>query len=334
MYGLEVLPLTQSQINILSKFHLDNLKRFQSLPTRVATCAVYLLLGVLPLEAELHERQLGLLYNILISDNETMQQLAERQIAINLDNKLSYFSRVQDILDQYRLPPLGELMRNLTTKDKWKLQIKAAIHEYWSHELRNEALERSTLCYMDIVSTKISLTHKVWSSLESTVADVRKGIVKSRMITGTYLLQTNKHKFSKATVCATCKCCGLGDEDITHMLLDCAALYSQRKLFYPKVRSLTIQYLGIDMWREITHSKLNIVRFLLDCTTFPMFKNEKHIMEITKASTELCYRLHLKRIHKLKGEWFLVINDTFTAVYIWQQWIDRYSRYALHYTFC
>ena len=302
LYGLEVLPLTQSQINILSKFHLDNLKRFQSLPTRVATCAVYLLLGVLPLEAELHKRQLGLLYNILISDNETMQQLAERQIAINLDNKLSYFSRVQDILDQYRLPPLGELMRNLTTKDKWKLQIKAAIHEYWSHELRNEALERSTLCYMDIVSTKISLTHKVWSSLESTVADVRKGIVKSRMITGTYLLQTNKHKFSKATVCATCKCCGLGDEDITHMLLDCAALYSQRKLFYPKVRSLTIQYLGIDMWREITHSKLNIVRFLLDCTTFPMFKNEKHIMEITKASTELCYRLHLKRIHKLKGE--------------------------------
>ena len=259
------------------------------------------LLGVLPFEAELHKRQLGLLYNILISDNETMQQLAERQIAINLDNKLSYFSRVQDILDQYRLPPLRELMRNLTTKDKWKLQIKAAIHEYWSSELRNKALERSTLCDMDIVSTKISLTHKVWSPLESTVADVRKGIVKSRMITGTYLLQTNKYKFSKATVCATCKCCRLGDEDITHMLLDCAALYSQRKLFYPKVRSLAIQYLGINMWREITHTKLNIVRLLLDCTTFPMFKNVKHIMEITKASTELCYRLHLKRIHKLKG---------------------------------
>ena len=165
MYGLEVLPLTQSQINILSKFHLDNLKRFQSLPTRVATCVVYLLLGVLPLEAELHKRQLGLLYNILISDNETMQQLAERQIAINLDNKLSYFSRVQDILDQYRLPPLRELMRNLTTKDKWKLQIKAAIHKYWSSELRNEALERSTLCYMDIVSTKVLRTKygRLWN---------------------------------------------------------------------------------------------------------------------------------------------------------------------------
>ena len=72
-------------------------------------------------------------------------------------------------------------MRNLSTKDKWKLQIKAAIHEYWSSELRNEVLEKSTLCYMDIVSTKISLTHKVWSSLESTVADVRKVIVKIKI---------------------------------------------------------------------------------------------------------------------------------------------------------
>ena len=32
------------------------------------------------------------------------------------------------------------------------------------------------------------------------------------------MLQTSKHKFSKATVGATCKYCGLADEDITHMI--------------------------------------------------------------------------------------------------------------------
>ena len=99
---------------------------------------------------------------------------------------------------------------------------------------------------MDIDSTKISLTHNAWSSLESTVADVRKGKVKSRMITGTYMLQASKHKL----VDATCKCCGLADKDITHTLLDCPALFSQRKLFYPKVRSLTITYIGIDVGEE------------------------------------------------------------------------------------
>ena len=121
----------------------------------------------------------------------------------------------------------------MQTKEQWTFQIRTAIYNYWSCELRIEACEKSTLCYMDIDSTKISLTHNAWSSLESTVADVRKGIVKSRMITGTCMLQASKHKFSKATVDATCKCCGLADDDIKHMLLDCPALLSQRKLFYP-----------------------------------------------------------------------------------------------------
>ena len=68
------------------------------------------------------------------------------------------------------------------------------------------------------------------------------------------MLQTKKQKLSKAIVGARCKCCGLADEDITNMLLDCPALFSQRKLFYPKVRSLTISYIVIDVVGRIFHS--------------------------------------------------------------------------------
>ena len=83
LYGLEVLPLNSTQQDILQKFHLNNLRRFQSLPTRTASCAVYLLLGALPIEAELHNRQLSLLYNVLTISNETISQLTERQIIMN-----------------------------------------------------------------------------------------------------------------------------------------------------------------------------------------------------------------------------------------------------------
>ena len=86
------------------------------------------------------------------------------------------------------------------------------------------------------------------------------------------------------------------------MLLDCPALYSQRKLFYPKVRSLVIGYIGIDQWRTISNRKVNMVKLLIDCSIFSVFTCESHVKEITKASSELCYRLYLKRIHKLKGE--------------------------------
>ena len=132
LYGLEVLPLTVSQINVLSKFHLDNLKRFQSLPVRVATCAVYLLLGALPIEAEIHKRQFSLLYNVLTSTNETVIELADRQIAVNLDNNLSYFSRIQEILQLYQLPSIDTLRDSLTTKDRWRYQFKTAVYNYWT----------------------------------------------------------------------------------------------------------------------------------------------------------------------------------------------------------
>jgi hypothetical protein len=43
-------------INIekLDRFHKDTLRQFQSLPKRAAIPSVYLLLGALPIEAELH----------------------------------------------------------------------------------------------------------------------------------------------------------------------------------------------------------------------------------------------------------------------------------------
>ena len=71
-------------------------------------------------------------------------------------------------------------------------------------EMRLVKSEKSTLCFMIFETAKVSQTHIVWSSLESSVTDVRKGIVKCRMLTGTYLLQTNKQKFSRSTVSATC----------------------------------------------------------------------------------------------------------------------------------
>ena len=209
LFGLEVLPLTVTQISILAKFHINNLRRFQSLPIRTATSAVYLLLGALPIEAELHKRHLSLLFNILTSTNTTIKDLSARQIAINLDNKHSYFSRVQEILDIYQLPHIRDPRVSHMTKEQWKKQVKNAVNEYWTEHLQSEAKEKSTLIYLNIDSLKIGSTHTVWSSLESTVTEVRMGITKCRLLTGTYLLQTNKHKFSKSKEIASCKCCGL-----------------------------------------------------------------------------------------------------------------------------
>ena len=70
IYGLEVLPLTRSDIEQLEKFHRKNLRQLQSLPERTANSAVLLLLGALPIEAEIHKRVLSLLLALLTCENE------------------------------------------------------------------------------------------------------------------------------------------------------------------------------------------------------------------------------------------------------------------------
>ncbi|CAC5381559.1 unnamed protein product [Mytilus coruscus] len=64
IYGLEVLPLTRSDIEQLEKIHRKNLRPLQSLPERTANSAVLLLLA-LPIEAEIHKRALSLLLALL-----------------------------------------------------------------------------------------------------------------------------------------------------------------------------------------------------------------------------------------------------------------------------
>ena len=138
---------------------------------------------------------------------------------------------------------------------------------------------------------KIGQTHVVWSSLEFTISDVRKGIAKSRMLTGTYLLQSNRFKFNNSTENPICKCCGLETEDIVHMLLDCPALYSQRKQYFTHLKSLIVNCVGIEQWNQLfNNTKEKLTRLILDCSSFAC---------LTEKGTELCQRLHLRRLQKL-----------------------------------
>ena len=133
----------------------------------------------------------------------------------------------------------------MPSKEKGKFSVKQTVNKHWTEKLIAETCEKSTLVYLSKDILKIGQPHPVWTSLESTVSDVRKGITKCRMLTGTYLLQSSQHKFSKSSTSATCKCCGLNDEDLPHMLLECPALLNQRKLFYPRIKDLVIDTIGI-----------------------------------------------------------------------------------------
>ena len=86
------------------------------------------------------------------------------------------------------------------------------------------------------------------------------------MIAGTYMLQTSKSKFSRSSVSPICKCCGLDNEDLPHILLERPALINQRKAFYPEFKSMTIDIVGINQWNKRYTSRTQLAHFMLDCS--------------------------------------------------------------------
>ena len=59
LYGLEILRLNKTHLQQLERYHLNTLRQIWSLPKRTASSAVYMLHGALPIEAEIHKRQLS-----------------------------------------------------------------------------------------------------------------------------------------------------------------------------------------------------------------------------------------------------------------------------------
>ena len=82
LYSLDVMSLSDTHINQLQRFHISTLRRIQSLPERTTSSVVQLLLGALPIQAELNKRQLSLLHSIVRSGNVRLKSLLERQFTL------------------------------------------------------------------------------------------------------------------------------------------------------------------------------------------------------------------------------------------------------------
>jgi hypothetical protein len=170
LYGVEILPLNATQTALLSKFHIANLRRLQSLPTRTAIGIVYLLVGAMPIEAEIHRRQLSFLHNILSCNNATIQTPLERQLVMNIDNIQSFFCQISKILDLFNIPCIQELIANPPTKLSWKIKCKKAVQNFWTYKLKELIVGKSSLRFVYNKDLKAGSIHKLWTSLYSTVS--------------------------------------------------------------------------------------------------------------------------------------------------------------------
>jgi hypothetical protein len=119
------------------------------------------------------------------------------------------------------------------------------------------------------------------------------------------LISQFKHRQTSVTsngcVDPICPLCGVGDEDIEHMLTRCSALHCIRKDQFTRFQELVISYIGTDAWSQTFNSMQSLVKLILDCKTFGyLFDSDTQLKNIMLQSMELCYKMHVHRVWQMK----------------------------------
>ncbi len=177
------------------------------------------------------------------------------------------------------------------------------MNAYWTDQFISESMEKSSLSMMNIPHLCIGTTHHIWDSLDSTVTEVRKGITRARMITGTYMLQTNKSKFSHFQIDPTCPLCRLEPEDIVHVLTRCPEYHKFRKTYIPKINKELSLILGTHLRNlepNISLIGTTLTKVILDSNHLHQYKESNNMARLNRLSTEFCDKINIQRIISLK----------------------------------
>ena len=278
------------------------LKQVLSLSTNVADPAVYIISGALPAEAMIHKRILSLFGNITrLTENAIEYKLAKRQLEIKTFKSHSWFIVVKKILIQYELPDPESLLDNVPEKYAWKTRFHTAINKYWTERIVSQSKLYSSLKHLSKTYV-IGKCHPALRPYLHSDRDIYRIPVKNKVLTGTYIFQTNRAKFNQNAVNPICQLCHKCEETPQHFIIDCEALAEDRDPilndFLTVLRSL------LDIYPQA--ADYSLLQLLIDSSclidTDIRVQNDilTHIDSLHYHSRRLIYKIHASRYSKLQ----------------------------------
>jgi hypothetical protein len=167
-----------------------------------------------------------------------------------------------------------------------------------------EASSKSSLKYLNIKNLEIGKCSNVWNLHLELRLETRKAIVKARMMTGSYILQINKHKFNNNSIDQTCPLCKADDETIIHLITTCPILSDIREKHFTIIKETILKKLTSQTWTERFNTKLAITKLVIDSTSFEgCIGNDNVLMnEIDKHTTNFLFQLHVTRLNVIRDQ--------------------------------
>ena len=126
--------ITKTQIMQLRTVQLKYLKRTLQAPNSTPNAFTYLELGVLPIEYEIHRRQLMFLHHIhTLPPDDPVQKIFNQQKLLSYEK--NWWNGVAELLKKYDLTNADY---DSICKDKWKSMVDANIIEFAFQQLKDE----------------------------------------------------------------------------------------------------------------------------------------------------------------------------------------------------
>ena len=174
----------------------------------------------------------------------------------------SIFSTVRQVLHTYNLPTIYQLLDLTPSKTKRKDMLRTAINSKIETDWRIDVSSKPSLKYLNPLSLKVGKAHHVYVTVRTSIFDVQRAETKARLLTGTYILQSNRSNFNQYEVDPTCKTCENGPETRQHFISEC--LNSKHLIDKCNIKTAKLFNINPDILTNM--DRHTYTQLIIDCT--------------------------------------------------------------------
>ena len=167
--------------------------------------------------------------------------------------------------------------------------MNRAVCTYWAGRIQSIVPLYPSLKWLTFDVTEWPKRHSLLK-FSGDLREVPCIAVHLQIVTGTYILQTNRHSFNQNQVDPLCLLCKGANENITHFLLDCNTFEITRQHILKDIKHI-LRNCGLDLNNSET-----LLRLLIDCSAVI---DSKTVPEVIFHIRRLCYALHIERYRRL-----------------------------------
>ena len=245
--------IKRTEFDRLQITQLKYLKRSLRVPSSCPNAGTFLEFGVIPIEGEIHSRQLSFIHHILTL--EKSDPVYKMYIELkSFEQEINWASDVKQLFEKYDLSSFGDDEIRCMSKDSWKAIVKKNVEDFWFNSLVQECagLKKTQCLRYDVLKCQDYLL--TMSPLDAQII--------FRLRTRSVSCKGNMSSSHRADM--SCRLCGESDETQEHVV-NCPVIRGNKN------------YIGIDTVYDMDSADPDDIDEL--CSRIRLF-NDK----ITKAS--------------------------------------------------